>query len=132
MPGLWNKLFGNRGERAAARFLRRQGLRIVERNYSTPLGEIDIVALDGTTIVFVEVKTRSSLVAGRPEEAVTPDKQKKLTKMALVYLKKHKLLEHSARFDVVAIVWSDGAREPDEIRHLRNAFEPTGKWQMFS
>ena len=46
-------------------------------------------------------------------------------------LKKHKLLEHSARFDVVAIVWPDDAKEPD-IRHLRNAFEPVGKWQMFS
>ena len=51
--------------------------------------------------------------------------------MALAYLKKHKLLEHSARFDVIAIVWPEDAREPD-IRHLRNAFEPTGKWQMFS
>ena len=132
MPGLWNKLFGDRGERAAAKFLKRQGFRIVQRNYSTPLGEIDIVALDGKTIVFVEVKTRSSLVAGRPEEAVTLDKQRKLTNMALAYLKKHKLLEHSARFDVVAIVWPDDARQPAEIRHLRNAFEPTGKWQMFS
>ncbi len=131
MRGLWNKLFGDRGERAAAKFLKRQGFRIVQRNYSTPWGELDIVALDGTTIVFVEVKTRSSLVAGRPEEAVTLDKQKRLTNMALAYLKKHKLLEHSARFDVVAIVWPEDAREPD-IRHLRNAFEPVGKWQMFS
>lgn len=131
MRGLWNKLFGSRGERTAATFLKRQGFRIVERNYSTPWGEIDLVALDGTTIVFVEVKTRSSLVAGRPEEAVTLDKQKKLTQMALAYLKKHQLLEHSARFDVVAIVWPKNAREP-EIRHLRNAFEPVGKWQFFS
>lgn len=132
MRGLWNKLFGDRGERAAVKFLKRQGFRIVQRNYSTPWGEIDIIALDGTTIVFVEVKTRSSLVAGRPEEAVTIEKQKKLTNMALAYLKKHKLLEHSARFDVVAIVWPENSREPQEIRHLRNAFEPVGKWQMFS
>lgn len=132
MRRFWNKLFGDRGEQAAAKFLKRQGFRIVQRNYSTPWGEIDIVAVDGTTIVFVEVKTRSSLIAGRPEEAVTFDKQKKLTQMALAYLKKHKLLEHPARFDVVAIVWPDDAREPQEIRHLRNAFEPVGKWQMFS
>lgn len=132
MRRFWNKLFGDRGEQAAAKFLKRQGFRIVQRNYSTPWGEIDIVAVDGTTIVFVEVKTRSSLVAGRPEEAVTSDKQKTLTRMALAYLKKHKLLEHSARFDVVAIVWPDDAREPQEIRHFRNAFEPVGKWQMFS
>jgi putative endonuclease len=132
MPRFWNKLFGDRGERAAVNFLKQQGFRIVERNYSTPLGEIDIVAVDGTTIVFVEVKTRSSLIAGRPEEAVTNEKQKKLTQMALAYLKKHKLLEHPARFDVVAIVWPDEAREPQEIRHLRNAFEAVGKWQFFS
>jgi len=132
MPRFWNKLFGDRGERAAVNFLKQQGFRIVERNYSTPLGEIDIVAVDGTTIVFVEVKTRSSLIAGRPEEAVTNEKQKKLTQMALAYLKKHKLLEHPARFDVVAIVWPDEAREPQEIRHLRNAFAAVGKWQFFS
>jgi putative endonuclease len=131
MRGLWNKLFGNRGETAAARFLRQQGYRIVRRNYATPWGEIDLIALDGATIVFVEVKTRTSLNTGQPEEAVTLEKQKKLTRMALTYLKKHKLLEHSARFDVIAIVWPDESREP-EIRHLRNAFEPVGQWQMFS
>lgn len=131
MRGLWNKLFGDRGERAAAKFLKRQGFRIVQRNYSTPWGEIDIVAVDGTTIVFVEVKTRSTVVAGRPEEAVTFDKQKKLTQMALAYLKKHRLLEHPARFDVVAVLWPEDAHEP-EIRHIRNAFETVGKWQMFS
>ena len=131
MRRFWNKLFGDRGERAAAKFLKRQGYRIVQRNYSTPWGEIDLVALDGNTIVFVEVKTRASLIAGRPEEAVTLEKQKTLTRMALSYLKKYKLLECPARFDVVAIIWPDD-NSPPEIRHLRNAFEPTGKWQMFS
>ena len=131
MRGLWNKLFGDRGERAAANYLKRQGYRIVSRNYSTPWGEIDIVALDGTTIVFVEVKTRQSIAAGHPFEAVTHEKQSKLTRMALVYLKKYKLLEHPARFDVVSIVWPEASRQP-EITHFRNAFEAVGKWQFFS
>lgn len=131
MRNLWNKLFGERGERAAAKFLKRQGYKIVERNYATPWGEIDLVALDGSTIVFVEVKTRKSDIAGRPEEAVTLDKQRRLTNMALSYLKKRKLLGFSARFDVVAVTWPDGLRQP-EIRHLRNAFEPVGHGQLYS
>ena len=130
MRGLWNKLFGDRGERAAAKYLKRQGFRIVSRNYATPWGEIDIVALDGATIVFVEVKTRQSIAAGHPFEAVNHEKQSKLTRMALVYLKKYKLLEHPARFDVVSIIWPEGSRNP-EITHFRNAFEAVGKWQFF-
>ena len=131
MRGLWNKLFGDRGERAAVKYLKRQGFRIVSRNYATPWGEIDIVALDGDTIVFVEVKTRQSIAAGHPFEAVTHEKQSKLTRMALVYLKKYKLLEHPARFDVVSIIWPEESRHP-EITHFRNAFEAVGKWQFFS
>ncbi len=131
MRRFWNKLFGDRGERAAARFLRRLGYKIIQRNYSSAWGEIDLIALDGTTLVFVEVKTRRSDAIGQPEEAVTIDKQKILTRMALSYLKKYKLLEARTRFDVVAIVWPDGVREP-QIRHLCNAFEPSAKWQMFS
>ncbi len=131
MPRFWNKLFGDRGERAAAKYLKRQGFRIVSRNYATPWGEIDIVALDGATIVFVEVKTRQSIAAGHPFEAVNREKQSKLTRMALVYLKKYKLLEHPARFDVVSIIWPEGSRHP-EITHFQNAFEAVGKWQFFS
>ncbi len=131
MPGLWNKLFGDRGERAAVKYLKRLGFRIVARQYSTAWGEIDIVAIDGQTIVFVEVKTRKSIVAGHPFEAVNREKQSKLTRMALAYLKRYKLLEHSARFDVVSIIWPDESRTA-EITHFRNAFEPVGKWQFFS
>ena len=131
MPGLWNKLFGDRGERAAVKYLKRLGFRIVARQYSTPWGEIDIVAIDGQTIVFVEVKTRKSIVAGHPFEAVNREKQSKLTRMALAYLKRYKLLEHSARFDVVSIIWPDESRTA-EITYFRNAFEPVGKWQFFS
>ena len=89
------------------------------------------MAKDGNGIVFVEVKTRKSDAAGGPEEAVTFTKQKQLTKLALSYLKRYNLLEHSARFDVVAVIWPDDVRKP-EITHYRNAFEAVGSGQMFS
>jgi putative endonuclease len=131
MPGWIGKLLGNRGERLAARFLRRQGYKILARQYSNRFGEIDLVALDGESIVFVEVKTRRSGSAGHPVEAVTHVKQSKLTRAALAFLKRHRLLERSARFDVVAILWPKGAKHP-EIDHYRNAFTPVGFGQMYS
>ncbi|HEX6983987.1 MAG TPA: YraN family protein [Planctomycetaceae bacterium] len=126
------RLFGDRGERAAARHLRRQGMRVIARQHRSRLGEIDLIALDAGCVVFVEVKTRKSDAAGRPEEAVTPAKQRKLTRLALEYLKRRRWLgRKSARFDVVAVTWPDGCRRP-EIVHYRNAFEPVGVDGMFS
>jgi putative endonuclease len=122
-----NRLLGNEGERAAARYLRRRGLRIITRNYRTTRGEIDLIARDGDTLVFVEVKTRR---AGRPAEAVTPQKQRRLTLAALNFLRRFELLEQRCRFDVVAVVWPDGARSPT-IEHIPNAFEPPGRGQFF-
>lgn len=126
-----SKLLGNRGEREAARHLRSQGFKIVARNARSRLGELDLIALDGECVVFVEVKTRTSHAAGNPVEAVTFAKQKKLTQIALAYLKQKKLLDHRARFDVVAVSWPEGTRKP-EIQHYRNAFEPIGHGQMYS
>ncbi|MBW3541984.1 MAG: YraN family protein [Planctomycetes bacterium] len=131
MRGWLKKLLGDRGERAAARFLRRQGLKILARQCSSRLGEIDVIARDGDCVVFVEVKTRRSSAAGDPVEAVTFGKQKQLTRVALSWLKSRGLLEHRARFDIVAVLWPEGARKP-EIRHYRNAFEPIGVEGMFS
>lgn len=131
MAGWLRKLLGNRGERLAARYLRRLGYRILARQYSNRWGEVDLIALDGSCLVFVEVKTRRSDAAGHPVEAVTYEKQRRLTAAALVWLKRHRLLENPARFDVVAVVWPDGSRTP-EITHYRNAFEPVGSGQMFS
>jgi putative endonuclease len=122
---------GNEGERLAARYLRRQGFRILARRYRTPAGEIDLVARDGKSIVFVEVKTRRSEAAGQPHEAVDHYKQAQLTRLALAFLKRFRLLEQPARFDVVSIVWESAASGP-EIIHYRNAFEPPGRGQMFS
>jgi putative endonuclease len=126
-----NRLLGDKGERKAARFLRRKGYKILARQCAGRLGEIDLIALEGETIVFVEVKTRRSDSAGLPFEAVTPAKQKKLTNLALTYLKRHGLLEHRARFDVVTVLWPAEGKQP-EIEHYQNAFEPIGFGQMYS
>jgi putative endonuclease len=123
----WSRWLGDRGEREAARVLRRAGLRILLRGYRTDQGEVDLIARDGDTLVFVEVKSRSR---GEPAEAVTPEKQRRLTMAALHFLKRHDLLEQRCRFDVVAIVWPEG-RQPASVEHLRDAFEAVGRGQMF-
>lgn len=130
MRRIWSKLVGDRGERCAVRYLRRLGFRIIARQYRTSFGEIDVIARDGTDIVFVEVKTRRSEVAGQPFEAVTLAKQRKLTQLAMAYLKQKQLLETPARFDVVSVLWEEGVKTPT-IKHYRNAFAPVGSGQMF-
>jgi putative endonuclease len=122
-----NRLLGARGEQTAARFLRRQKMKILQRGYRAPQGEIDLVARDGNVLVFVEVKARRQ---GVPAEAVTPEKQRRLTLAALHFLKKYGLLDEPSRFDVVAIVWPED-RSPPQIEHIRNAFEAVGRGQMF-
>ncbi|MEZ6055363.1 MAG: YraN family protein [Planctomycetaceae bacterium] len=128
--GWLRRLFGDRGERLATKFLRNLGFTILATQDRSLLGEIDIVVQKGDTIVFVEVKTRKSTAAGHPTEAITLTKQKQLTRTALAWLKRRNLLEHRARFDVIAIIWGDG-KEPI-IQHYINAFEPTGDGQMYS
>lgn len=116
---------GARGEKAAARFLKRLGYRIVARGVRSRLGELDLVAVDGRTVVFVEVKTRTDTDAGQPLDAVTPEKQRRVTQAALAFLKYRGLLEHRSRFDVVSIVWPAGKREP-AIEHIQSAFDAVG------
>ena len=118
-----------RGERAAERLLRRKGYIIVGRNVRNSFGELDLVAVDGRTVVFVEVKARRSDLEN-PAEAVTEEKQRRLTRAALAYLKRNHLLEQSARFDVAAVVWPKNERRPT-VRHYVNAFEPVGTYQVF-
>jgi putative endonuclease len=122
---------GQRGERLAVRYLRRQGYVILAQSSRSWLGELDVVAVDGRTVVFVEVKTRRSDQAGHPADAVDPAKQQRLTRLALAYLKRHGLLECSARFDVVAVIWPATAGQP-QLAHYRRAFEPADRGQMFS
>lgn len=122
---------GQRGEVAAAKFLRRLGYRIVARGERSRLGELDLVAVDGRTVVFVEVKTRDSVAHGRPEEAVDNEKQRRVTRAALGYLKRHGLLEQPARFDVVSVVWPSNSKQPT-IEHFRDAFPAVGIRGQFS
>lgn len=125
------KPLGRRGEDVAANFLKRLGYRILARGLDSRLGELDIIAVDGRTIVFVEVKTRRSSDAGHPTEAIDSTKQRRMTQAALAYLKSHRLLQHAARFDVIAITWAEHTRRPT-IEHYKNAFAPVGAGQFFS
>ena len=121
---------GEQGEAVAARFLRRIGYKIVARGHRDRIGEIDLVAVDDRTVVFVEVKTRRGASAGHPAEAVDAEKQRRLSRAALGFLRRHDLLEHAARFDVIAVVWPEKKGQP-VIEHFQNAFPAVGSWQMF-
>ena len=128
---------GKRGEQAAARLLRKQGLRIIAEGESDRGGEIDLIAIDrrkpnSPTIVFVEVKTLASRKPGHPADRVDADKQRRLTQAALRFLKRNRLLEQRARFDVVAVWWTRQQEpRPERIEHFENAFEATGESQFF-
>jgi putative endonuclease len=129
LRGLWQRFFpprplGARGEIAAAMFLKRLGYRIVHRNYAIGGGEFDIVAIEDRTVVFVEVKTRSTDEFGSPAQSVDRNKQEQLSRLAHLYIRRYHLQEHHARFDVIAVVWPKNARRP-EIKHYRNAFPTT-------
>ncbi len=110
------RLFGNAAELLAEQFLQQQGYRIRARQFLTRLGEIDLVAVDGDEVVFVEVKARRSLAYGRPEAAVTPTKLRKLSLAAALYLRQHQLEGAKYRIDVVALVCLPG--KPPDITHL--------------
>ena len=126
------KPLGRRGEAAAARFLQRRGYKIIARHERLRGGELDLVAVDrDRTLVFVEVKTRESQQAGHPAEAVDLAKQRRLTRLAVTFMKRHGLMECAARFDVVAVTWPEGRRRPT-IEHIQNAFEAVGKWEFYS
>lgn len=116
---------GRRGEAEAARFLRRRGFVIVDQNVRSRLGEIDLVARDGDTLVFVEVKARRGEQGDPPQAGVTPRKQARLGRLALSYLKARRLSEVRCRFDVVGITVDEEDRVA-AIRHLPGAFELTG------
>lgn len=111
--------FGGEGERVAEDYLTDKGFRVLERSYRCKLGQIDLVMRDGDTIVFVEVKTRTSRSLGPAEEGVHAKKQRQITRAAVLYVQTRRLERSPLRFDVVAI--QDG-----EIRHLRDAFRPSG------
>ena len=129
------RTLGERGETAAVKRLKRLGYKVVGRGQRDGIGELDIVAVDlrdrrGPTVVFVEVKTRASHDAGHPADAVDDEKQRRLTRIALAYLKRHGLLEYPARFDVVAVTWPADQKKP-QIEHIKNAFDAVDVGQVF-
>jgi len=111
---------GRKGENVAVRYLKKRGYKILEQNYRTQSGEIDIIAKEKKTLVFVEVKTRRSRSYGSPKFAVTPRKQRSISKAALYYLKLTNQSDAGARFDVVSILDLEGYTE---IELVRNAFD---------
>lgn len=111
--------FGRRSEHLAAEYLKLKGYRIIETNYRSRLGEIDIIARERDTLVFIEVKARSSRRFGSAKYAVTPTKQRKISMAALDYLKRSGQTGARARFDVVAI---DSAPGKTDIEVVKNAF----------
>ena len=116
-----NLSVGERGESIAEAYLRGRGFTILEKNYRGKTGEIDIVAREGDTIVFVEVKARRNLAYGPPQLAVTPFKQRQISRTALTWLAHHRKPNAIARFDVIAILVPE--HEVPQIEHIRNAFE---------
>ena len=114
------KKLGERGEGAAAAYLERAGFEVVERNWRCPAGEIDIVALEGETLVMCEVKTRKTVSKGTPEDAVTPAKQRRYRKLASAYLQNAGLSDVAVRFDVITILVI--AADRALLRHHRAAF----------
>jgi len=117
-----SKVLGNYGEFLAKQYLQALGYQILEINFRNKLGEIDLIARDGKTVCFVEVKTRDSLDQGEPYEAVNSWKIRKLSRMAASYLKyKFHTLEILSRFDVISIVRHQTSA-PD-IKHIKNAFD---------
>ena len=108
---------GLAGEESAAQFLKAKGYRLLERNFAAPYGEIDIIAQDKKTLVFVEVKSRAYTAFGGPLMAVTPAKQKKIARTAHAYLQAKGLKFDSIRFDVVCIL-------PDKTELISHAFTP--------
>ncbi len=131
LPAWLRRLFGSRSENAAARYLRGQGFRILTRNYTCRLGELDLVALEKGCIVFVEVRSTSSPDVEQPALSVDQNKQKRLTQLALHYLSKHKLLNQPARFDVLVLSWPRKQKQPTII-HYRQAFDAVGRGQIYS
>lgn len=120
--GREKKVVGAIGEKIASGFLKGRGYKVIDANYRTTLGEIDLIARKGKTIVFVEIKTRATSSLGPPLLSVTPRKQRHIVRAALIYLKTHGLLDADWRIDVVSVKL-DGLYNAESIEHIENAVE---------
>ena len=110
------KIKGAFGEDLATNYLIKNKYKIIARNYSCAMGEVDIVALDKKTLVFIEVKTRTSQVFGLPREAVNKPKQRHIVKTAQYFRQEYDVFSLEMRFDVIEIL-------DEKINHIKNAFE---------
>jgi putative endonuclease len=119
-PGVRAQRSGSGGEDTAVRLLTGLGWEVLARNFKTRFGEVDIIAREGKTIVYVEVKRRESAEHGSAAEYVSPAKMRKVVGAARIYAAKHGLSESPTRFDVIAI---DGVGQNEEVRHHRGAFD---------
>ena len=111
---------GKTGEELAYKKIKQLGYKKIIRNYRCPLGEMDLIANDGDTLVFIETKTRKGRSVGYAKEAIDAKKRRQLSKVALFYLKSNKLSEIKARFDVIAVSL-EGERPLIEV--IQNAFD---------
>ena len=124
---------GKRGEQVAARHLRLKGLKIIAESESDRGGEIDLIALDTRRrlVIFVEVKTLATRLPGHPADRVDENKQARIARAAMRYLKRKKLLGTACRFDVVAVWWPTDEPLPTMIEHYESAFESPLEYQFF-
>ena len=116
----WNVEIGKWGEKVAEQFLINNHCTIINKNYRTPYGEIDIIAEDNDEMIMVEVKTRSSLSYGFPEEAITNNKIRHLTESAEYYLQSEKYKSEIYRIDIISVIGRPGKTNP-EIKWYKNA-----------
>ena len=118
---------GTRGERYAAAYLRKQGMRVIARNRTHGRGEIDLIAVEKEWLVFVEVRTRASDEYMKPELSIRHEKRRTLVATAKKLMRKHGRAGRRPRIDVVAIVWPAGAKKPASVTHYRGAIA-LGEW----
>ncbi|MBD3184020.1 YraN family protein [Candidatus Poribacteria bacterium] len=122
------KRLGEKGESVAAKFLKRKGYSIIEKNFSCKLGEIDIIAEKDNTIIFTEVRTKNTDEFGTPQESITPNKIKHISRVALYYIKANKLFKRSCRFDVIAVNYANNFKKPS-VEHIENAFYLSNRYR---
>ena len=115
-------MFGAKGEREAARTLRRRGHRVMVRNYRCPAGEIDLITTDRGQLVFVEVKTRTSDAAQDPLDTVSPAKWRRIERAARYYRLQHVRGDPPSRFDLVTVIWPEAGKP--QVEHTVSAYEP--------
>lgn len=120
--GVNRRQLGLQAEEIASGYLERQGYQILERNVRSRLGEMDLIAREGQTLCFVEVRSRGNSRHGFPEESLTHRKRWRLIRLAQGYLKRHRISERPVRFDLVAILFLQGSLPP-RVRLIRGAFE---------